>query len=299
MSDVRGEEGRITLRDGRTLGYAGYGDPGGVPLFFFHGTPGCRFRSRADDPAARELGMRVIMPERPGYGLSDPHPRGSMPTWADDVAQLADRLGIGAFGVAGASGGGPFVAACAHALAPRLTCAVMVSSASPVDAPEVWRTLSTANRLKFLAPRHAPWLLRWDAELVARLVRRRPEAFVRLMAVQMSPADRRLFHAEDRKEPLARFLRECFRQGAAGLAADLRAVSRPWGFDPAAIRMPVHVWHGEDDGMAPVAMGRYLARTIPRARARFFPGEGHLLVASGARWRELLETVAGAVAQAA
>ena len=33
---------RLTLRDGRTLAYAVYGDPAGLPVFLFHGTPGSR-----------------------------------------------------------------------------------------------------------------------------------------------------------------------------------------------------------------------------------------------------------------
>ena len=32
------------------------------------------------------------------------------------------------------------------------------------------------------------------------------------------------------------------------------------------------------DGIVPVAMGRYLARTIPNCRAEFIPGGGHYLV---------------------
>ncbi len=33
----------ISLKDGRFLSYAEYGDPQGKPVFFFHGTPGSRF----------------------------------------------------------------------------------------------------------------------------------------------------------------------------------------------------------------------------------------------------------------
>lgn len=32
----------ITLKDGRRLSYAQYGDPEGKPLFFFHGWPSSR-----------------------------------------------------------------------------------------------------------------------------------------------------------------------------------------------------------------------------------------------------------------
>ena len=63
----------IRLPDGRQLGYAEYGDPKGMPLLFFHGTPGSRLRLSHIDPLARDLGVRVVAPERPGFGLSDSH----------------------------------------------------------------------------------------------------------------------------------------------------------------------------------------------------------------------------------
>ena len=50
----------IQLQDGRWLGYAEWGEPGGAPLFFFHGWPGSRLEGRLGDEAAREKGVRLI-----------------------------------------------------------------------------------------------------------------------------------------------------------------------------------------------------------------------------------------------
>jgi pimeloyl-ACP methyl ester carboxylesterase len=63
----------LYLRDGRRLGYAEYGDPQGLPVFFFHGTPGSRFECGHADIADdfRRAGARLIAPDRPGIGLSD------------------------------------------------------------------------------------------------------------------------------------------------------------------------------------------------------------------------------------
>lgn len=290
--------GSIRLPDGRRLGFSESGDRGGVPLFLFHGTPGCRFRTRSnDDPIAAALGVRVIMPERPGYGLSDVDPHSTLLSWADDVLALADHLQLGRFAVAGASGGGAFVAACASRIAARLTCAVIISSSSPIDDPAVRQSLSLANRFKLILPKHALWFLRFDADVLAWLIRRKPEAFIRLLTLQMSRSDKELVlrPGNERREGLVRFFRECFRQGSAGIVNDLRLLSRPWGFSLEQIRgVPVHVWHGEEDAIAPVEMGRHLAAQIPGATARFLPNEGHLLVANPEHWRELLETVRAA-----
>ena len=61
----------ISLRDGRRLGYAEYGDPDGKPVFFFHGLPGSRRQRHPDNSIAIKLGARIIAIDRPGYGLSD------------------------------------------------------------------------------------------------------------------------------------------------------------------------------------------------------------------------------------
>jgi hypothetical protein len=61
----------ITLSDGRTLGYAEYGNLFWCPLFFFHGQPGNRLFRHPDEELAASLGLHLITMGRPGYGLSD------------------------------------------------------------------------------------------------------------------------------------------------------------------------------------------------------------------------------------
>ena len=66
----------ITLSDGRTLGYAEYGNLFGCPLFFFHGQLGNRLFRHHDEGLAASLGVSLITMDRPGYGLSDSQPDG-------------------------------------------------------------------------------------------------------------------------------------------------------------------------------------------------------------------------------
>lgn len=61
----------VTLRDGRRLGYAIYGDTDGFPVLNCHGGLVCRLDTCAADADARALGVCVISPDRPGVGLSD------------------------------------------------------------------------------------------------------------------------------------------------------------------------------------------------------------------------------------
>ena len=49
-----------------------------------------------------------------------------------------------------------------------------------------------------------------------------------------------------------------------------------WDFKPREIQIPVHIWHGEEDRNAPIAMGRYMANAIPNSQAKYYSGEGHI-----------------------
>lgn len=122
----------ITLSDGRRLYYAEHGDSKGKPLFFFHGWPGSRLRSSFYDSIAKKLHIRIISPDRPGYGLSDYQENRTLLDYPDDIVELADALRIKKFAVVGVSGGGPYTAVCAYKIPERITKAGIVVGAAPM-----------------------------------------------------------------------------------------------------------------------------------------------------------------------
>lgn len=66
----------------RALSYAEYGDPGGAPVLFCHGTSGSHLLAEAFDDDAAEAGVRLIAPDRPRMGRSDPQANRSLVGWA-------------------------------------------------------------------------------------------------------------------------------------------------------------------------------------------------------------------------
>src|SRR3954470_14650409 len=75
-------EGSIRLADGRTLAYAEHGDPDGWPVLGCHGSPSSRLERHVEDGGAyRRWGVRFIVPDRPGFGRSDPHPGRRIIDW--------------------------------------------------------------------------------------------------------------------------------------------------------------------------------------------------------------------------
>jgi len=56
-----------------------------------------------------------------------------------------------------------------------------------------------------------------------------------------------------------------------------QATGRPWPFDAAQIRAPIHVFHGDSDTMAPLpVLRRTLAGAAHVTEERIYPGGMHL-----------------------
>jgi pimeloyl-ACP methyl ester carboxylesterase len=272
------EDNVLRLTDGRRLGYAEYGDPDGWPLMFFHGTPGSRVMARFAASRAREMGVRLIAPDRPGFGLSDVQPQRRLLDWVEDIRELADALSLDRCAVAGVSGGGPYVAACARKMGKRLVAAGIVSGLAPAD--QVRRELNWLHRLCTVLVRRAK-LVSLVLGLLAQSARYHPELIIRGMGLVAPWGDRKILSQPEVRVTQIDGISEAFRRGARGTAIELALFSRPWGFDVKEIKVPVHLWHGEADHIVPVKMGRYLADHIPQCQARFIPGAGHLWIFEG------------------
>jgi pimeloyl-ACP methyl ester carboxylesterase len=268
----------LRLSDGRRLGYADYGDRQGTPLLFFHGTPGSRRVARWADLVARRRGIRLIAPDRPGFGLSDFQPGRTLGAWPRDVVELADALFLERFAVAGVSGGGPYVAACAWRLADRLSHAGIISGMGPIDDPALAAALPRHYRTGFALVRRVPGAARAAFGLGMLGLRRAPGCVLASIAASLPDVDRAILARPRVQALLLDDAREALRQGPRGAALELSLLSQPWDVRLDQIRMPVRLWHGEADAQVPVAIARRLAAALPDCRARFLPNAGHLWV---------------------
>jgi pimeloyl-ACP methyl ester carboxylesterase len=265
---------QLALADGRTLGYAEYGDPHGRPFVYLHGFPGSRLAGAALDDAARAGGVRVLAPERPGLGLSSPQPGRTLLDHAHDVRALAEALGLGDFTVLGESGGGPYALACAHELPDQVTSVAVVSGLGPIDCAGATAGIAVKERLGYAIAARVPMLAGRALVPVAAWARRRPRQFLRVTRWQLGQADREALRGPLGDLVAADFA-EAFRQGGRGVAQDLALLFRPWPFAPNAIHVPVLFFHGAQDRTVAVAVARELASRVPGARLRVSQGEGH------------------------
>jgi pimeloyl-ACP methyl ester carboxylesterase len=276
----------IKLRDGRTLGYAEYGDPSGEPLLFFHGTPGSRLMAV---PAWNDvsLGQRIIVPDRPGLGLSDFKPNRTILDWPDDVAELTDALGLDRFVVAGVSGGGPHSLACAYKLGDRVIRAGVISGAAQIETAADLEGMHGPNKTAFTLARRAPWILRPLFEVMGFVAKRWPDAA--FAEKGMPPADVEIMKDPALKEALRSEAPEAYRQGGRAVAHEAVMFARPWGFRLEDVKRPVLLWHGSDDKNAPLAMAKTMEARIPDCTAKYYEGEGHLYFFR--RWPEISEAL--------
>ena len=277
----------IYLRDGRALGYAEYGAPAGKPVFFFHGWPGSRLQRPPGDSIAFELGVRLITTDRPGYGLSDFKPGRRLLDWPDDVIELADALGIDRFAAIGLSGGGPHLLACAYKIPQRLTRAIVVSGLAPVHWQGSTQGMDLPSRVAVTLVKHAPeWLIGAALGLTVRKTAQDPEHAVKNIPASLPQADKDVFARPDMQAMDRVDLVEAYRQGVRGVAREISILLHPWGFRLEDIRVPVNLWHGEEDTAVPLNMGKYIACTIPHCEATFIAGQGHMMLFN--YWREIL-----------
>jgi pimeloyl-ACP methyl ester carboxylesterase len=263
---------QLRLSDGRLLGYTEFGDPGGRPLFYFHGFPGSRLDwllFDVDDSAA-DLGIRIVAADRPGMGYSHPLRGRRLLHWSADVTVLADELGIDRFSVIGISGGGPYALACASSIPERLESATVVCGMGPPEAPGARDGMSWALPGKGWLPR-CMMLLRMYAGL-----RVNPEGFVSRIRDFLPERDRDVLAHPGAAAAFAAMITEAFRPGTSGICREAAVYSRPWDFDPGEIPVPVHLWHGELDRNVPVSVCRFLGDSLPGCRLHILPEEAHL-----------------------
>lgn len=140
---------RIALADGRKVQIEEYGDPSGTPALWFHGGFSTRLEAHSLDAPARELGLRVLAPDRPGVGGSDLLRERTVTGYADDVRQLLDALEIERAAVGGLSNGGMYTMAVASALPDRVLRAVPYNSSTPIADVAARAALSRTARTSY------------------------------------------------------------------------------------------------------------------------------------------------------
>ncbi|KAH7141334.1 Alpha/Beta hydrolase protein [Dactylonectria estremocensis] len=301
MTTSARERQTFALPDGRTLGFAEYGEPDGAPVLYFHGYPSSRLEAGPVHEMGRRRGLRFIALDRPGFGLSSPQPGRTLLDWSADVRAFAEGMRLRRFAVLGLSGGGPFALACARALPRDMLAGVGLFASGPPWAAGAHH-MSLFRRATSAAANYWPTGLRvlmdaavGTAQWLAATgpVARRIDGW--LMTMREVAKHIEVASSGDKKKPLEEeeeeertipevreeLLRvlfdEPFAQGAAAAVHEAKLLSsQDWGFALEDVDYDtVRLWHGAKDTNAPAVMIRYLADKLPHAVLREFEGDTH------------------------
>jgi pimeloyl-ACP methyl ester carboxylesterase len=266
----------VTTPDRRTLRLHEAGAADGPLVLVQHGTPmsGLLFEPHVRD--AEQRGIRLVGYDRPGYGGSTESPGRSVADAVADVRAIADALEVERLVVWGISGGGPHALACAALLPDRVAAVASLASVAPIDAEGLdWLAgMGELNLEEFAATRQGREALEAYLEPQARETVT-AEGVLQALQSLLTDVDAAVLTG-GLGAYLAASMREATEHGIEGWRDDDLAFDKPWGFSVRDIRVPVQLWHGEQDLFVPFAHGEWLAARIPNVDARLFPEDGHM-----------------------
>jgi pimeloyl-ACP methyl ester carboxylesterase len=263
---------------GRRLRFDVYGEDGAAVVVHCHGTPGSRAGVRPSESALRTVGARVVTYDRPGYGGSDPQPGRRVADAAGDVAAIADALGVETIAVYGISGGGPHALACAALLPDRVTRVAAMVGLAPYDADGLdwYAGMTQSNVDEMSAAVDGPAALAALLEPDLAAMRDDPATLLNQLDAVLPDPDRTVLRDPVTRAMLLDSFTEAITPGVGGWIDDDIAFVGGWGFEVTGIRVPVLLWHGTEDVLAPAGHTEWLSRRVPSATYVRATGAGHL-----------------------
>jgi pimeloyl-ACP methyl ester carboxylesterase len=231
-------------------------------LVLLHGQPG----TAADWQLISErlpAQLRIVAPDRPGYG-SSPHPPGGFAANARTVVHQLDARGIRRAVLAGHSYGGG-VALAAAALAPhRIEAVVLLASVGP-ECVSVWDKLLAAPAAgplsALVAWRLTPWIARARLAWITRLQER-----------PLTPGE----HANWQVWAQASQRKGLWRTFLAEQRALVRELDELAALIP-SVHAPALLLADPKDKVVPLRTARRLAQALPDSSLQLIKGAGHHL----------------------
>ncbi len=243
----RAPHGALRLPDGRAMVWTEHGSARGLPCVLLPDSSSSRLAPGwLLHDSALPSSIRLLALDRPGIGLSDPIGFGGTEQPAEDLRRMVETLAVGRVAVIGIGQG----ADDAFAFAARYPTLVTSVTAVSVQLPAAGsgrlglrRSLAARRAARGPAGPMAAWLAAAgrDADLTnentwARIIRRLDPSSAAAVGDLWREAD--------------------FRDAVAADAAQINpswtapvrsAAPAPWVCEPESVRVPVKLWHGEQE----------------------------------------------------
>eukprot|EP00262_Sarcandra_glabra_P013715 TRINITY_DN3869_c0_g2_i2.p1 TRINITY_DN3869_c0_g2~~TRINITY_DN3869_c0_g2_i2.p1 ORF type:complete len:417 (+),score=54.23 TRINITY_DN3869_c0_g2_i2:135-1253(+) len=296
---------RIKLKDGRYLAYKENGvprDKAKYKIVFIHGFDSCKHDTIPASPeVVEELGVYMLYFDKPGYGESDPDPNRSVKSMALDIEELADQLGLGSkFYVIGFSMGGQVIWSCLKYIPHRLAGAALIAPVVNYWWPGFPANLSkeayyqqfVQDQWMLRVAHYLPWLTYWwntQKWFPSSSVAAHSPDILCQQDKELIPKFAARAHYEAQVRQQGEF---------DSLHSDLKIGFGTWEFDPMDLDNPfpnnegsVCLWHGDEDGLVPFTLQRYIASKLPWIDYHELPGAGHMFPLADGKADEIVKAL--------
>ena len=263
------------LIDGRTLGFAEYGSPNGSPVFYFTGGNSSRFEGEWFEDAAKKKNIRLIVPDRPGFGFSTFQPDRQLLDWPNDVIELADALSIDTFSIFGLSGGGPHVLATIYKVPEKIKKAAIISGTAPPEMADKFNGMWPPVKIIFSTAKNMPLINRFLLKQMAGFYSNEEQMLKRMKQALPLPDVELIERNPEVIRIFAGATKESHRNGIEGDAWEWHLYVNEWGFQISDINREIKLWYGLYDRQVPIGMGRYFAKVLPKASLIEVENGGH------------------------
>lgn len=238
--------GALRLPDGRAMAWTEYGSARGLPCVLVPDTGSSRLAPGwLLHDSALPAAIRLLAIDRPGIGVSDPIGFGGTEQPAEDLRRMVETLAVGRVAVIGIGQGADDALAFAARYPALVTSVSAVSMRLPVDA---------SVRRGMLHPFARRQAKNWAGPLSSWIEASGKGADLTLAATWSRMLER--LDVVSAQVLGDRWQEADFREAVAADSAQINpawtAPSRPsgppqWVLDPAAVQVPVQVWHGKHE----------------------------------------------------
>jgi len=267
---------KLKLSDDSSVALSEYGDPRGAAIFFCHGWPSSRTMAELAHEAARDLGARIISPDRPGIRDSQFRPDRRLTDWPPMLNEIAERLGIDRFRILAISGGAPYAYASGWMTPDRVEKISVISGVPPLDQLDDLDGLLPIHRRMLALRAKRPGLLKSLFYLARPFVAMRMPIRLRPLLLKfLQPCDANVLRESRAFDVCFESARQAWRSSARGVMVDAEIYATPWGFALEDVRVPVALWHGTRDRTFAHRLATDVASRLPNCEFHLVEGAGH------------------------
>ena len=271
-------EQHITLPDNRKLGFAEYGDQTGFPIIYCHGSQSSRLEMHYDLSFALERELRIITVDRPGHGISDFNPIGTILSFAQDLKELTEQLNLPRYSIVGMSAGAPFALGYSFLFPEKIYKTAVISGFAPLTSGSK-TVLSKEVKTMLSLAKSLPFLLRFLLKVQAKQLTTKPKKALTNFLKIMSEPDQIVLKNPEVMTVIETMFKEAFREGSKGVAHEISTILvQEWGFDLNKIKGTVKFWQGKKDNNVPYQWAEMMSKEIPNSELKLIENEGHLII---------------------